>query len=366
MENGVTLDVIIPSFRIDNDALNRILQLPHSPALHVTFCIVMDNPNAATALSLTATPSAEVLIVKNTANLGAPMSRNVGTAATHSDWILFLDDDIVPQDDTLFAFEQFIEKHGSDYMGAIGLTKFPVTVNSFTRGIRASDILTFFEIAEWYRTLKWGVTANVLIKRSAIGEQRFSSDFPKNGGGEDIDFFLRCGPKNGRKFLCLSEAKVHHDWWYGGQRAYMRFFRWAFGDSLLPGRFPEYRFWNFPNIAEMMFLWVLAMPVCLYARLPFVALAPLAFLLADVAVENIKLIARKRIWNPIIALEVSLIRGANDCGRCFGNLSRGRVWFVGERFDYFCDGKHIQHERFWAFWKAVAYAVSLCLLLRIH
>ena len=133
----------------------------------------------------------------------------------------------------------------------------------------------------------------------------------------------------------------------------------------MPRRFPEHRFWNFPNIAEITLLWILALPLCLYARLPLVLLTPLAFLLADVVVEHIKLTLEKRIWNPITALEVSLIRGANDCGRCLGNLSRGRLWFVGERFDYFCDGQHIQHERLWAFWKVTAYATSLWLLLKM-
>lgn len=361
MENFVTLDVIIPSFRCDKDALVRIIELPHGDFLKVTFCIVVDNPSTS-ALPNFEVPSAHVLVIKNSTNLGAAMSRNVGLAATRSDWVLFLDDDIAPEPDLLLQYEKFIRLHGNDFMGATGLTQFPEPVNSFTRGIRASEILTFFGIAGWYRSLKWGITANVLIKRSRVGEQKFSSDFPKKGGGEDIDFFLRCCANNTQEFLCLPQAKVHHDWWHGGKRTYRRFFRWAYGDGLLPTRFPQNRYWNLPNIAEWMLLWLLLLPVCIHFHIRFAALIPLAVLLGDMLVEFCKQAIAKQTWNPFVAVEATLIRFANDCGRCCGNLSRGRILFIGERFDYFCDGKHIQHEKLLALLKTVGYLMVLCLL----
>ena len=364
MENIVTLDVIIPSVRSDSVALNKILQLPHSDALRVTFCIVQDNPSDI-ALPKAKIANAQVLVVRNPTNLGAPMSRNVGIAATCSEWILFLDDDVEPQTDLLFHYEEFICKHGSVYMGAIGMTQFPPPVNSFTRGIRASDILTFFEIAGWYSSLKWGITANVLINRGAIVRQRFSSDYPKNGGGEDIDFFLRCGVNGERNFLCLPHARVQHGWWFAGKRTYRRFFRWAYGDSLLPKRFPRFKFWNFPNIAELMLLWLVALPLCVYVDSALAVLIPLGILLGDAGVEYLKQIIEKHTWNPLVALEAAAIRCANDFGRCCGNLSRRRIWFIGERFDYFCDGKHIKHERLWALLKTAGYAVGFWLLLRM-
>jgi len=210
--------------------------------------------------------------------------------------------------------------------------------------------------------LKWGVTANVLIKRAVIGAQKFSGDFPKNGGGEDIDFFLRCGAGHTKVFMCLPQAKVHHGWWHTGKRTYQRFFRWAYGDGLLPKRFPQHRYWSLPNSAEWMFLWLLCLPICISLHSRLAALIPLAVMFADVFVELCKRAMQRHNWNPIAAIEVSLIRFANDCGRCCGNLSRGRIFFIGERFDYFCDGKHIQHERLWTALKAVGFVLALVLL----
>ena len=365
MENIVTLDVIIPSVRSDNLALNRILRLPHSDALRVIFCIVKDN-HSDVEVPKANIPNARVLVVRNPTNLGAPMSRNVGMAATGSEWILFLDDDIEPQRDLLFQYEEFIRQHGFSYIGATGMTEFSPAVNSFTRGIRASDILTFFEIAGWYSSLKWGITANVLINRKAIAWQRFSNDYPKNGGGEDIDFFLRCRVNGARNFLCLPRAKVHHGWWFAGRRTYRRFSRWAYGDSLLPKRFPRFRFWNFPNIAELMLLWLVTLPLCVHVDSSLGVLIPLGILLGDVGVEYLKQIIEKHTWNPVVALEATVIRCANDFGRCCGNLSRRRIWFIGERFDYFRDRKHIKPERLWAFLKTVGYVIAFRLLLRVR
>jgi glycosyltransferase involved in cell wall biosynthesis len=37
----------------------------------------------------------------NTSNMGAPKTRNVGLDESAADWVLFLDDDVVPEYDLL-------------------------------------------------------------------------------------------------------------------------------------------------------------------------------------------------------------------------------------------------------------------------
>ena len=80
--------------------------------------------------------------------------------------------------------------------------------------------------------MPWGVTANLLIRRSSV---RFSSLYPKTGGGEDIAFCLdtlasgvTTGAIVAAPALCAS-----HPWWDDGRFTSLRFWRWACGDGIL-------------------------------------------------------------------------------------------------------------------------------------
>ena len=115
-----------------------------------------------------------------------------------------------------------------------------------------------------------------------------------------------------------------------------------------------------------MLLWLVTLPLCIHVDASLAVLIPLGILLGDAGVEYLKQIIEKHTWNPVIALEATAIRCANDFGRCCGNLSRRRIWFIGERFDYFRDRKHIKHERLWAFLKTVGYVIAFRLLLRVR
>ena len=81
--------------------------------------------------------------------------------------------------------------------------------------------------------------------------------------------------------------------------------------------------------------------------------------------EFIKLGFTKR-WSILNSIIVVCIRGANDCGRLLGNLSRGRVHGILERFDYFCTGEAIAHERKIAFFKMVMHLISIIMIITIN
>ena len=89
----------------------------------------------------------------------------------------------------------------------------------------------------------------------------------------------------------------------------------------------------------------------------------MAVIVGDSIGEYVKLTVNKKIFNPLTAIESSMVRNSNDLGRVLGNLSRGNWRFIGERFDYFCDGKHIGNERLWAAVKLVF--VAFCIALTI-
>ena len=55
---------------------------------------------------------------------GASTARNTGLAASRAEWVLLLDDDVVPQPDLLFCYAQQLEAWGSDprIFGFAGVT----------------------------------------------------------------------------------------------------------------------------------------------------------------------------------------------------------------------------------------------------
>lgn len=77
-----------------------------------------------------------------------------------------------------------------DIRGFIGLTTFPDPPPTLhTMAVALSDVIYMFSIADKLQRPYWGVTANLVIKRSK--GLRFLDCFPKTGGGEDVDLCIR-------------------------------------------------------------------------------------------------------------------------------------------------------------------------------
>ena len=253
-----SLDIVIPSYRIDPCFLVPIFNLKKPKNFLVNYYLIADNPKIKLSdIIKKFLEKDNIHLIINKENLGAHLSRNAGIEHGNGEWILFLDDDIIPDKDLIIEYHKYILNNTSDSVGAIGVTKFPKPINSFTKGVIASDILTFFDLSELYSNMTWGVTANILISRKDLDSMRFSREFPKFGGGEDIDLFIRVTQKAKKKFESSPKAKVTHPWWKNGARSYSRFFRWAYGDSLLPIKYPFFKYYNFPNVIESLILGII-------------------------------------------------------------------------------------------------------------
>jgi glycosyltransferase involved in cell wall biosynthesis len=364
-----SVDIIIPSFRLQSEYLIPIIQMDIPLYSTVRFIIVADNPEAEIPSDFKKYIDNEtVLLFRNKENGGSSKSRNVGIENSKSEWILFLDDDIKPAKNLLINYAQAI-KESPDEVGFFGETLFPPAKTIFAKGIIACDILTFFFLAGYYDQLKWAPTSNVIIKRSAISGIRFQEIFPKNGGGEDIDFFLKIFRNTKRELKCLTNAPVFHEWWYDQKRNYTRFTRWSFGDSLLHDIFPEYTYYNFPNIVECF---IFGIPLCLLACLLLNSILPLICLFVGVIageclIEFLRLLIYKGLYQSLFTFEAVLIRASNDIGRLYMQLVKlKRPKGICERFDHFCDGNHIKYQRIWAglkFMSSIILYVGLYYLL---
>lgn len=360
MEEPVTIDVVIPSIRLDAagmlDALG--MDVPHNVRLQ--YYVVSDNRRMSPGRFVHG--KAPVTVIVNEDGLGAPLSRNVGMEAGSGAYILFIDDDVSVPKDLLCSYLAAIRKD-PDAPGYIGPTIFPEPVNSFTRGIAASGMLTFFELpSDENRLLSWGTTSNLMLRRSSVGGVRFSPKFPKHGGGEDVDFCIQIAAGSKKLFRTVPAAAARHPWWKNGGRSYTRFFRWAFGDSLMVRRRPEYAYYDAPDIVESMIIGgaVLA-SLALMGAIPPAMIAVWAGLsvCSEFLVERFQVTSHHPKSSVLASLEAAPIRISSQLGRFFGPLSRKSLPNLCRRFDYITTGEWKGSERRFAAAKFALFAASI-------
>ncbi|KAF9782332.1 glycosyltransferase family 2 protein [Thelephora terrestris] len=366
----LTLDVVIPSYRVDLRFLDPILQLRPPETCSVMFIIIIDDPNSPSIDDLQKKYGEDpfVRIRVNKTNLGASASRNRGMKESAADWIHFLDDDIAPGDDLLVrAAEVIRERPGA--AGFVGTSKFPVADSVFTTAIHLADVTYFWDIARKRpgdRDLPWGVTANLIARRNADGVD-FDLIFPKTGGGEDIDF---CRKKRdwvvskkgggGGGFCAAPAVVVTHPWWNGGRPSFWRFYGWGKGDGALVKLYPQFRYCDFaPSSGETLLLCLLGFLFSLLTPLDFAHRGEYVSLSLCGAVAVILANAFHSIYKTTfpdydrwefqqctttgsryaIAVVVSaFIRVVSELGRTVGMLERGEIWYLGRRFDWFAGG----------------------------
>ncbi|MCW3465105.1 glycosyltransferase [Chitinophaga nivalis] len=259
-----SVDIIIPSFRLDEQYLLPVIQLPKPADWAFRYYIVVDNPGVkvSPAIQQLADAGAIQLFI-NPENLGAAESRNKGINAGNGAWILFLDDDIVADNNLLFAYTAAITKN-EQALGFIGLTDFPDPISSFTKSVDVAGLTANFKIANIKDEYMWGVTANMMYNRAAMQELRFSDVFPKSGGGEDVDLPVQISIRHNSKFKCLKEAKVTHPWWNNGKAHFDRFVRYGVGNAHVLPRFKKYTWYGFPNPIESTVLLCVLAPLIIY------------------------------------------------------------------------------------------------------
>ncbi|MFT3705738.1 MAG: glycosyltransferase [Agriterribacter sp.] len=332
-----TIDVVIPSFRLEEKFILPILMLPAPQNALINFYLIVDNPGIIPSAAIQEMTSLSYIhLIINNANIGASETRNKGIDIGTSDWILFLDDDISVKKDLLSVYADAIEQHPSE-IGFIGMIELPEPLSAFTKAVKASGSMDIFGVAARKDAFAWGATANIMVSRKAIGNTRFSPAYPKSGGGEDVDFFLHVRENNEYKnYKTLPQAVVQHPWWNNETINFSRPFRYGKGNSRLGKLNPRYTYRDFLNTPETLLIALVVLIIFLFIKQHWVI--PVFFFMAGVvlieciasAVQTIK--RTKSIEPPVIGFMI-LLRFAQEAGLLWQELIRLEWWRIGERFN---------------------------------
>lgn len=359
----LTLDVVIPSFRVQLQLLEPILNLKPSLTCTTMFIIIIDDPHSPAGVELETKFGSrpDVRIRTNEKNLGASASRNRGMKESAAEWILFLDDDIFPQPDLLVEAEKVIRAN-PNAVGFIGNALFPPAESIFTTAVHLAGVTYFWDIASKMpeeTDMPWGVTANLMARRIDDGVE-FDPQFPKTGGGEDIDFCRRKRdlwfPAKRQGFHPAPTVVVTHPWWGRGERSYHRFYMWSKGDGGLIRLYPDLTYIDHaPNSGELLL--ISCVLVC--AGVPLFLLTGTTFpcvlalhLASTTVVGNMVHDIYRHLYRDarrttaigstlagpkwvLAVTESSLIRVASEWGRVVGILERREMVCLGHRFDWF-------------------------------
>jgi hypothetical protein len=214
------IDVVVPSYRCDFERLEAISRLAVSEvSASVQILIVVDDPFSCHLSDIRRledwTPNHLVRVHQNPENLGASISRNTGLASSHGDWIVLLDDDVIPDKDILNAYLGASIRHpGAKVL--VGMTSLPTPARLVEHAVVASRMTFFFGIAQKMKHPPWGVTANLCVRGRADDPVWFGKGYPKSGGGEDVDYCLRVKDiERGRisAIVSVPEARAEHPFW---------------------------------------------------------------------------------------------------------------------------------------------------------
>lgn len=345
----LSIDVIIPTFRVDRKYLENILNLKcNLPNTSVYYTVVVDNPTIDIdwLLSHAMHSNGYISIYRNETNMGPSYSRNVGIFESCAEWKLFLDDDVIPGSTLIDTYVAALRHDKPPPKGYVGYTQLPENPMSvYFTAVHFSEVCALWRVALTQRKTAWGITANLFAKRYP----NIQFDTSHQCGGEDFDFCLQYK----EPFSCAPNAIVVHPWWNRGKRDYYHFFKWAVGDGLLLVEYPQHTFATFPNSVEM-FSMIFFLSFLFNS---FIIGTMLCFLIALVdciiAIDLVFFDSTKESYcnNPFIrffaSLESVFIRYAYDAGKIHGLIVRGQIQSFSHSLDWFCgwNPEKVTYER---------------------
>lgn len=351
------IDVIVPTYRVNFPELKCILSLRLSTTLpcRVQFWIVVDNPSHPNVPELITTYDKRYLLNKNyycriiihPHNLGASMARNTGLMKSNADFAILLDDDVTPEKDVLDAYLAAIMKHPNADILA-GVTKLPHATAWWQQSLVVSTLPAFYDAAERVAEPPWPVTANACVRVKTNEGGRgvpllFGTQFPKTGGGEDIEFGMRTRARGG-KLVCVPEARVSHPWFEGSASgALIHVAKWMTGDSRITEGMSHTKtvFLSAPGWAE--FIVIISLPVLLWFGLVPCIMGVFIMTGTELMVRTTGMLRRAFVFREVggfiqavrVAGFAACLQMTQDAVRVGCHLKRGRLDCLLRRLDLY-------------------------------
>jgi len=250
------ISVIVPIHTWHKE-LRKIMELEVEKGDVVEFIFIINGDNnlsriVRTVSSLIKKSDREFKIIDLSRNMGASYARNIGLDNCRGDVVLFLDSDVIPREDLLINHLRHY-KNKRDTIGILGDVRFfDITKRKIPRAVHFTGFDRPFENPSGM-PVEWGPTANISFRHDVIKNIRFDCDFPKKGGGEDVDFGLRV-TKAAKNFIFTdNKACCYHRMWDGLGNCLSRFFRWGFAEGRLMKKHSDRMYFAFPNRFELIF-----------------------------------------------------------------------------------------------------------------
>lgn len=361
------IDIIIPSFRMEEHLLLPIMDLPSPAGFRVNYILICDNPQVKvppTIQSLANEGSIRLLV--NEVNRGPSYTRNRGIEEGNSQWILFLDDDIVPSKDLLNVYSRAIEAH-PESLGFVGVTEFPEPFNDVTNALDLNGAVGFFKMSRFKNEQAWAPTANLMLNRCLLGDRRFREELTI--GGEDVELLTRNSQENSKRYLSLPDAVVCHPWWDEGKSQVKRMFRYGYGNATilqLP-HIRKYSFLDFSTTIETLFGVVVLTPFMLIGGIHFETVLTLLgiILSAELIMNTARSIDASRRVSPALIWQMMLHKNAQELGFFWALLRKGRFLSMCRTIDFGFKKANPSPFRLnrWKIVKLIMTAVLLLLLL---
>lgn len=185
----ISCDIVIPCYNYINEENleKKLILLNNVPEnVNLKFILIIDkleNEISKTDLSylneIQFQNFGQVIVRFNQKNEGASHSRNVGLDESAADIVIFLDDDVIPDDNLVSAYVNAYESYGDKYDGFAGVTLLQNSQSLWDNAVLMSNVSYFWDIALKMKETPWAITANQCI--SLKKSPRFDSKFLKTG-----------------------------------------------------------------------------------------------------------------------------------------------------------------------------------------
>ena len=341
-----------------------IFNLSPPAGFQVNYILICDNPQVKIPPAIQSlADEGNIKLLVNEVNGGPSYTRNRGIEEGNGQWILFLDDDIVPLPDLLSAYAEAINAH-LESLGFVGVTEFPEPFNDVTSALDLNGAVGFFRMSRLKKEQAWAPTANLMLNRSLLGDRRFLTELTI--GGEDVELLTRNSQENGKRYLSLPDAVVCHPWWDEGRSQIKRMFRYGYGNATilqLP-HIRKYSCLDFSNTIETFFGLVLLAPFMLIAGIHYGTVLTLfgIVLLAELITNAIRSITVSHKVSPILIWQMMLHKNAQELGFFWALLRRGRFLSMCRMIDFGFKKAYPSPFRLNR-WKIVKLVVTALLLL---